>query len=134
MSTLGYIAAFIAAVFVFFRIKSGFNKYRAAMNALLAKHTFSVLGPSEQLRVVNQAKQILVAGRAGDGSMLDRAPDREKFGFYALAMAELGIQPALPGQEWSLVRNPFVALTNAATQIRTAQMALERDHGAKIDL
>lgn len=134
MTTLMFIGLSVVALALFFRINSNVNKYLAAMNALLAKHTFGTLSPAEQRRVVDRAKQIITQGGGGPGDQLEEWPPREKFGFYALAMAELDIEPALKGHEWWLVRNPFFALQNADSQIKTAQLGLERDHGVRVDL
>lgn len=133
MQTLAYVALAILAIIIFVRVKAGFAKYSAAMNALLAKHTFDLLPAADQQRVIERAKQIITMGGA-TGDRLASLAAQEKFGFYALAMAELGIRPAIPGQEWTHVRNPFVALLRADSQIKAAQRGLERTHGVKIEL
>jgi hypothetical protein len=135
MKTLTIVIALIVGLFVLLRIKSAFTKYRAALNALLAKHTYQNLDLPSQQKVRVQTRIILFKGGFRDSSQaIEQLEDRERYGFYALAMAELGILPSLPGESWQYIKNPFVALDNAEIQIGTAKIHLQKAHGVAVDL
>lgn len=137
MKTLFIILIAIFVLFLFFRTKSSFTKYRAASNALLAKYTFSQLSSEDQNKVVAQAKDILSSG-GGRADFLEdrfqRLDSKSRFGVYALAMAELHIPPEIDGYDWQLIRRPLIILDNANKEIEAFQLELERKHGIKIEL
>lgn len=135
MSTFSIVILIAVGLFVLFKVKSGFSKYKAAQNALLAKYTFEALDPEGQKRVAEQTKSILSTGGISEGEdRVARLEDREKYGFYALAMAELNIPPALSDYDWQFVKNPFVALLNADTQIQAAKRQLSKSDGVEVDI
>ena len=135
MQTLTIVIALIVGLFVLLRIKSAFTKYRAALNALLAKHTYQDLDLESQQKVRVQTQIILFKGGFRDASQaIEQLGDRERYGFYALAMAELGIPPSLPGESWQYIKNPFVALNNAGIQIGNAKIHLQKAHSVAVDL
>lgn len=137
MKTLFIILIVIFVLFLFFRIKSSFTKYRAASNALLAKYTFSQLSSEDQSKVVVQAKDILSSGGGRADfleDMFQRLDSKSRFSVYALAMAELHIPPKINGYDWQFIRRPLTVLSNANKEIEAFQLELERKHGIKIDL
>lgn len=135
MSTFSIVIIAVIGLVVLFKVKSGFSKYKAAQNALLAKYTFATLDANSQKRVVDQTKSILSAGGISGGEeRVSRLEDRERYGFYALAMAELNIPPALGGYDWQFVKNPFVALLNADAQIQSAKRQLSKSDGVEVDI
>ena len=137
MNTLLVLLGIGLALFIFFKVKSSFGKYRAALNALLAQHTYFELSDLEQQNVMRKIKAIMMNGGGGDSAFIEERfktlKDRELYGFMAMAMAELNIKPAVQGYTWHFVRNPFVALLNADKEISAAQIELEKK-GIKIDL
>lgn len=135
MSTFSISAVAIIILVVFFKVRSGFSKYKAAQNALLAKYTYATLDANSKKRVVNQTKSILSAGSmSGDEEKVLQLEDRIRYGLYALAMAELNIPPALADYNWQFVKNPFVALLNAETQIQAAKRQLSKSDGIEVDI
>ncbi len=84
--------------------------------------------------MIERTKSILQQGGVTSIDRRDRLDERERYGFYALAMGELDIQPALEGYDWNFVKNPFVALLRADREIRTAQMQIRNAHGVQIDI
>lgn len=135
MSTLTIIIAVIVGLFVAFKVKSAFTKYRAALNALLAKYTYQSLDLETQQKVKKQTEKILSAGGFRDAAEeLARLEERERYGFYALAMAELGIPPSLPGEHWQFIKNPYVALLNAENQIGAAKIHFQKSHGVEVEI
>lgn len=134
MNSIMTAAAIALGMFVFLKVKSSFQKYRAAQNVLLAKYTFNNLDSEKRNEVIERTKGILQQGGVTSADRIDRLDERERYGFYALAMGELGIQPALAGYDWNFVRNPFLALLRAEREIRTAQMQIRNARGIQIDI
>lgn len=129
------ILALIIVVFFVFKTMAAFSKYKAALNALLAKATYEELDSTKKQAVAEQAMEIMARGGISDAELrMCRLPERERYSFFALAMAELGISPALTGYSWQIVENPFVALLNAENQIRAAQRDLRKKHGIAISI
>ena len=129
------IAVIVVGLFVVFRIKSAFSKYRAALNALIAKYTYERLDSESQQKVRIQTELLLCKGgyrNPSKDAFVD--DDRAKYSFYALAMAELGIPPALRGETWQYVKNPFVALDNGVNQIGAATAHLRKTHGIEVEI
>lgn len=135
MSPLYYFVLGLVVLFGFIKFKIFSSKYKAAMNALLAKHTFETLDPVDQARVVEQTKTILLAGGFPDAEgRMASFTEKEKYGFYALAMSELNIFPALADYDWYYVKNPFVALIKADNEIQAARRRLIKSEGVDVEI
>lgn len=132
MGTALVVVTVLIALVVYFSKGHG-TKYAAAKNALLAKVTFERMAPGPQQKVRQQAVDILLRGGIQDAAKyLDQMPPAERSCFFALAMNELGIQPVLPGEQWQLIPNPFIALTNAEKETEVAKRQLKEQHGLDI--
>ena len=120
---------------------TGTDKYGAAQSALIAKYTFSQLTEHDKDHVRVAACGVLEAG-GYPPDMIDAKIDKmgvnERYCLYAMAMAMVGIKPALKGvlynDEWYHITNPFVALINAEKQIKIAQYEIKNKHNVHIDL
>ena len=55
-----------------------------------------------------------------------------RFGWYALAMAELGIPPAIEEPKWSYVSNPWFAVFPGDSTFKLIFEYLKRKHGVEI--
>lgn len=108
MRVLLIIGSVVAAVYLFLRLRNDAIRHAAAQNIVVAKHTFHLLPENDQLRVKEHAENLvngLMHGRfEGFNGEID------KYGFYALAMAELNIPSAIREFGWNYVRNPFTAV------------------------
>lgn len=98
-------------IVLFFVIRSDWRKVHAANNVVAAAATFQNL--SEENRQLVQECAIAIIYRSGfpSSSEPNLKNDASKYGWYALALAELGIPPICLIKEWSVVRNPFIAVT-----------------------
>jgi len=135
MTKLIIIVIIVIGLIAIFKIRSSVCKYRAALNALLAKYTFQSLDDKSKARIIKQTEIILATGGIRNPTeRVSRIEERERYVFYALAMAELGIYPALSGEGWHLIKNPFVALVNAEREIWMAQNHLRKAHGVDVDV
>jgi len=99
----------LAPMILGFRVRSGLRRTAAANNAVFAAATFQTLAPSQQMIVEDRVREIL--------SKLHRpinGPDMmehvARWGWYALAMRELGIDPIGELPAWNFVQNPLLAL------------------------
>jgi hypothetical protein len=122
------------ALYFLRRVFRGSVKHSVVQNAFLAKYTFDQLSQTQKKQVHEQTLQILK--RAG---LLEedfpKISEMHKFTFYALAMEEQGISPALPGEKWHYVENPFmVGLRESEHQVQVVKYHLERNHNVKLDL
>jgi len=120
---------------------TGFDKYRGAQCALIAKHTFSQLTERDKDLVRITACEVLREGGIPPDKIveyIDKMRESERYCLYAMAMAVVGIKPALKGvlykDEWYHITNPFVALINAEKQIKIAQYEIKNKHNIHIDL
>jgi len=113
------------------------RKFRAVHNALLAKFTFEHLPVVEQRRVLDGVGSILANARypiRDPAAAIAGMAERERFGFYALSMAMLGIAPSLPGEGWFDVRNPYVDISGADEIFESTRDQIRKKHGVDIRL
>lgn len=117
------------------------EKYIAALNALVAKYTLETLGEEQKRQVDDRILDLLLLsgirrGRARHYRSMLR--ETQYYGMAAIAMAFLGIRPALPGslfkERWAHVVNPLVSLTNAEREIETASNEIQRKHGVQVTI
>jgi hypothetical protein len=137
MGKVGWGLATVGVVLLWISIARFWSKYKAASNALLAKHTFEHLSDSEKQAVVAEVGRIMTAGARYPSrdpeADLSRASPAQRYGFYALGMASLGIAPKI-GSSWYEVRNPYTQIIGAHREIATVRYQLRTKHGVNIDL
>jgi len=136
MSTLiTIIIAVGIGIYIYLRIKHQGQKYGAAKNALIAKYTFPKLDRDSKEKVEMVTIDMLSQGRFSDPiDRLKSMSERERYGFYAMAMAHSGIEPLLGNERWSYVENPFVALINAEMYINNARNYLKKNYNIDISI
>jgi len=131
LNTIIIIASTITAIFVVLRYLRNVKKHSAAMNALVAKATYKQLPITLQTQVVNNTLFILQQnGRYSSDRVLEhlnQMDEKTKYGFFALSMLELGIEPISQKWQWQIVSNPFVALIGAEREIMMARLGLKRE-------
>lgn len=127
-----------ACIFVFLVLKwaSVVKRHKAAVNVLLAKHAYEKLGNEEKQRVHKQTANILAELLSLEHQELF-CNEAEKFGWYALAMAELGIPPAIkaycyPG--WYFVKNPYIAIFPTDSMFAQVSRYLKHKHGVAVTI
>ncbi|EOD3547496.1 hypothetical protein ACRDE1_004278 [Cronobacter sakazakii] len=112
------------------------RKMAAAYNIQLAKFTYENEDLKTRSLIQERAKDIVSKGTSEQH--MERIFNGNNqlviFGFYALAMNELGITPALKGfDEWLTVRNPFIADTNFEKYLVKAKNKIESKTGVNYD-
>ena len=101
----------------------------AALNVLLAKHAVSRLTPDEQGRVASRALELMA--QRGQGPQFQGEVDR--YGWYALAMNELGISHEVDGVKgWKAVGNPSSAIRAGDPLLGTAAFLLKKKCGVEV--
>ena len=109
METALWIAGIVSAFLMLRRWIASTRRTAAAFNVLLGKYTYLTLSPETKSRVEARAKQILFM--ASDAHLFEFNGEIDMYGWYALAMNELGIPPAVQEYpSWNIVRNPITAL------------------------
>lgn len=106
LTTYLLITTTVIAAFFFW---AGYKRSAAVNNAVLAAATYQNLAPSQQVEVDQQMLSLLVRLRTpinGPNMMVHTA----RWGWYALAMRELGIPPMGELPSWNIVRNPLTAI------------------------
>ncbi len=111
-------------------ITAFWTRYSAARNALLAKLTFDRLEEGESRGLVT-SKAREIAG-VSTLEMLATFSSAQRYGFYALAMVSLGFPPALSGEKWFVVRNPYRAVRGAKPEIASARHYFYKKYGVSI--
>ncbi|HWI82691.1 hypothetical protein [Ramlibacter sp.] len=107
------------------KFRSGYQRSAAANNAVLAAATFQTLSGSDQMAVERRALEILGTLRRpaqGPDMMIHEA----RWGWYALAMGELGIKPVGELSNWNHIRNPLLALRPNDPYVLSTIERLER--------
>jgi len=135
MKIILYLLGLVVLFILFKKVTGQTKKYTAARNALLAKYTFENLDEKGKLKVIDRVKEILERGGA-KADMINRISAKERFGFYVLAMDELGINPPLKGERWHIRRkpNPYYDLSNADKEVSAAQRHYINKNVLRIEL
>lgn len=108
----------------------GGNKFDAALNLVMTDYTYDNLPQAKRDAVFERAKiQMAKAGHAGEEVLVLAAmPYTLKLAFYMLAMKELGIQPAIPGESWRSA-NPFSSGAKDVDAQERAYEYIRQTHG-----
>lgn len=136
LGKVGWAIAVAGGVLLWISMARFWSRYKAASNVLLAKYTFDRLPESDQQFVIDEVARIMAGARhpiqdpQGTLALLSPA---ERCGFYALAMASLGIEPKI-GKGWYDVRNPAAQIIGAHREIATVRHQLRSRYGVDVDL
>lgn len=124
------LLAAIGLVCFLWGITAFWTRYSAARNALLAKYTFDQLeGGNARGRVVAKARELTGVSTL---EMEATFSSPQLYGFYAMAMASLGMAPALVGEKWFVVSNPYRAVRGAEPEFASARHYFQKKHGVSI--
>lgn len=110
---------------------------KAAWNALIADHTFEQLSSDQRDRVLSKVEEIESAVRRRPTAFLDvvaRTDDVQRSLFFALAMNNLGIPPAVDRAWWYPVRNPFGELSVNSPELEEVRLELQKRLGLVFQL
>ena len=125
-----WLLAIVGLACFLWGITAFWTRYSAVRNALLAKLTFDRLEEGEARRRVT-SKAVEIAG-VSFLEMVATFSSAQRYGFYALAMISLGMPPALSGEKWFVVRNPYRAALGAEPEIASARHYFHKKYGVSI--
>jgi hypothetical protein len=130
-----YFFSITALLFIAFKISSGMKRQRQILNILYANYTFQQLNGDEKNAVIAVASNILHKGGVHNArERLEGFNDLQRYGVYALAMAELEIPPAIGKYTWSYIPNPIVISEKIEKEIDVQLELFYKDHGIKLSL
>ncbi|MFH1071418.1 MAG: hypothetical protein V1794_17500 [Candidatus Glassbacteria bacterium] len=132
---MNWLLLFIVALVIIYIIAKSFRgsvKYSAVQNAFYAKYTYDQLSDIQKEQVKEKTLQIMIRGGLLEEDF-HAMSEMLRFSYYALAMNELNIPPALKNEEWHYVRNPYMALHNSEHQIQVVKSHLTRKHNVQIE-
>lgn len=118
-SSLFLLFLIVFSTIIAFMVRKGIRKAAAANNIVAAAATFNTLNQSEQQHV--HQNTIAIMNRSGIRMREEKLYFRnaaERYGWYALSMAELGIKPVCIG--WQFISNPSIAISINDSLIDTA--------------
>lgn len=123
------VLVFIIVALKIFRTK---QQHRAASNVVFAKYTFDQLKKPEQKRVKERAKALVLASST---KLRGFANEVERFGWYAVAMDDLGIPSNVPeNPAWYKVKNPYVAIFPGSYLLRAVSGYLLSEHEITVNI
>jgi len=100
----GWWLGYAISVVVYYFLIQSFHSASAALNIIMAKVTYDILPEDDQLEVDAVADNILTVLKSDPGA--DFENEFEQFGYSALAMRDLGIDPVIFFKTWFPVKNP----------------------------
>lgn len=127
--SLLFVSAF--TLWVVFRIRYGLGRAAAAGNVVAAKATFQQLNEKDQNAVHDHSIEVIRRSGWRSAKTPEYKSDLDRFGWYALAMMELGIRPLAIIPAWSVVKNPWFPVDDS--QIETA-ITLARKCGFEVTI
>jgi len=133
---MSWLLLIISAFIIIYSIARAFRgsvKHSAVQNAFLAKYTYNQLAERQKEEVRERTLRIAKQGGLLEED-LQSVSEMLKFSFYALAMAELNIPPALTNEEWHYVKNPYMAIHKSEHQLQVVKHHLASKHNVHIDL
>ena len=101
----------LATALLLMLVRQDLRRASAANNIVAAAATFSTLDAATKERVHNHAVEIIQASGWPRGEAPPFMDDAARFGWYALSMGDLGIPPVCLGNKWTLIRNPYIAIS-----------------------
>ncbi|MBN1365562.1 MAG: hypothetical protein JW976_12200 [Syntrophaceae bacterium] len=106
------------------------RKIEEAKMALVGKYLFERLTEDQRHMIINVANYRLKEG--GHSSSVEKLEARVQWVFWALAMADIGIEHRLKSFQWTYIRNPFMITTLQSTHWEVAAEILSKKNGISI--
>ena len=129
---LGSIFGVLILIIIILKIYRTKQQHRAASNVVFAKYTFEKMKKEEQKKVKEKAKALVLSS---DTKLRGFANEVERYGWYALAMHDLGIPSAVPDNPvWHSVKNPYTAILPGSYLIRAVSTYLLSEHNISLNV
>jgi len=144
MKTMIVIFVMSATYYLWKKLRSAKARHAAAANVLLAKYTFARLSDSDKQKVLDNTLRIILGSGGGSaiagaaeryGNPMEFDNDAERYGWYALSMAELHIPPAIPDiHAWNFVKNPYFAIAPTDKMFKQISTYLKNKYSIDISI
>ena len=126
----GYILLFLVIVIIVLKVYRTKQAHAAAANIVFAKYTHGKLPKTKQKQVHEKAIELV---KQIEPKIRGFANEVERYGWYALAMDNLGIPSAVPqNPAWNKVKNPYYAIKPGSLLIRGVSAFIAKQYN--IDL
>lgn len=123
------ILIFVIVVLKLYRTR---QQHKAASNVVFAKYTHAKLNAKQQKAVHDKAKDMVLQS---NNKLTGFANEVERYGWYALAMRELGISSLVPeNPSWYPVKNPYTAIFPGNALIGVVCMLLKQNYDIEINV
>lgn len=130
-STFSLVFMVAFTLWVFLRIRHGLGRAAAAGNVVAAKATFLKLGEKDRSTVHDYSLEVIRRSGWRSANPPEFKNDAERFGWYALAMMEMGVLPLPIIPAWAVVKNPWFPIDDS--QMETA-IALAKKQGFEVSI
>ncbi|MDH5301944.1 MAG: hypothetical protein OEW58_11340 [Gammaproteobacteria bacterium] len=108
------------------------QQHAAAMNVIFAKYTFEKLSEEKRNLVREVAKDLVLSSTSKRRGYVNEV---ERFGWFALAMNELGIASMVPENPlWNKVKNPYTAIKPGNKLFSAICGVLKSEYGIDIEI
>ena len=125
----------LGAMFLYWPASRFWTKYKAASNAILARHTFDLLSDADRKKVLAAVSAIMsnakYPSQDPEQELINMASE-QRYGFIALGMARIGIAPKIGGG-WYEVHNPYAEILGAHREIAFVKHQIRLRYGVDVN-
>lgn len=136
LGKIGWGWGVLGAIFLYGSATRFWTKYKAASNAILARHTFDLLSETDRKKVLAEVSAIMsnakYPSQDPEQKLKSMAPE-QRYGFLALGMARIGIAPKIE-DGWYDVRNPYAEILGAHREIAWVKHQIRLKYGVDVNL
>jgi len=133
MKTFIIVAGIIFVLIIVSRVRRGFQKYKAALNCLMAKAMFAQANEDLKAAAAFRSWQVLRnMGFSDPVKSFEEMSEVNKCAVLAFAFAEMGIPPPFKKESWQFVSRPFLLILNADKAFWEAQRYLKTTYDVDI--
>lgn len=130
MKTLLIIAGALFVWTAVSRFRGANTKYKAALNCLMARHTFDQADDDLKSTAVFRSWRVLEGmGFSDPQESFEGMSEVEKCSVLALSFAELHISPPFANEEWHYVKRPLMQIIDADLAFDLASNHLRKTYG-----
>lgn len=135
LGKIGWGWGVLGAIFLYWPATRFWAKYKAASNAILARHTFGLLSEIDRKKILAAVSTIMsnakYPSQDPEEELKSMTPE-QRYGFIALGMARLGITPKIGGG-WYEIHNPYAEILDARREIAFVKHQIRLRFGVDVN-
>ena len=135
LGKIGWGWGVLGVIFLYWTATRFWSKYKAASNAILARHAFDLLSETDRKKVLAAVSAIMsnakYPSQDPEQELESMAPE-QRYGFIALGMARIGITPKIGGG-WYEVHNPYAEILGANREIAFVKHQIRLRYGIDVN-